>query len=151
VLAAKAQEAEEALICGATELDMVINIGDVKNKEFSRVQKEIEELKRIAGPQILKVIVETCYLEREEKITLCKIVSDAGADYIKTSTGFGSAGATMEDILLFKEHIAPNVKIKAAGGIKTKADMEAFLNAGCDRLGTSSAIAILTGQTGSSY
>jgi deoxyribose-phosphate aldolase len=151
VLAAKAQEAEEALICGATELDMVINIGDVKNKEFSRVQKEIEELKRIAGPQILKVIIETGYLEREEKITLCKIVSDAGADYIKTSTGFGSAGATMEDILLFKEHIAPNVKIKAAGGIKTKADMEAFLNAGCDRLGTSSALAILTGQDSKGY
>jgi deoxyribose-phosphate aldolase len=148
---AKAREAEEALSSGALELDMVINIGDVKHKEFSKVEKEIEELKRIAGPNILKVIVETCYLEQEEKITLCKIVSNAGADYIKTSTGFGSAGADIEDILLFKEHIGPNVKIKAAGGIKTKEDMEAFLNFGCDRLGTSSALAILTGKAGNGY
>jgi deoxyribose-phosphate aldolase len=149
--AAKAKEAEEALNSGALELDMVINIGDVKNKEFSKVEKEIEELKRIAGSNILKVIVETCYLEQEEKITLCKIVSNAGADYIKTSTGFGSAGADIEDILLFKEHIGPNVKIKAAGGIKTKEDMETFLNFGCDRLGTSSALAILTGQGNKGY
>jgi len=144
VTAAKIREAEDALASGAAELDMVINIADVKNGAFDAVRDEISALKKIARDKILKVIVETCYLTQEEKIRLCGIVSEAGADYIKTSTGFGSGGALMEDILLFKEHIGPKVKIKAAGGIKTREDMEAFLSAGCERLGTSSALAILT-------
>ena len=148
---AKIKEAEQALACGASELDMVINIGHVKNGNYDNVLDEIKALKKITGDKILKVIIETCYLTNEEKICLCKIVSEAGADFIKTSTGFGSAGAVMEDIVLFKEHIAPNVKIKAAGGIKTREDMEAFINAGCERLGTSSAISILEGSTAQAY
>ena len=149
--AAKAAESHAAIDSGANELDMVINITDVKNKAFGEVEAEIVALKKIAGNRIFKVIVETCYLTEEEKITLCKIVTDSGADYIKTSTGFGTAGATMEDILLFKEHIGPNVKIKAAGGIRTREDMVAFLEAGCSRLGTSSAVKLLTGGTASGY
>jgi deoxyribose-phosphate aldolase len=148
VTAAKIREAEEAIKDGASELDMVINLGDLKNGRFDAVEEEIRGLKKTAGSLILKVIVETCYLSREEKIRLCGIVSSAGADYIKTSTGFGTAGAVMEDILLFKEHIGPGVKIKAAGGIKTREDMEGFLNAGCDRIGASSAVALLTAGGG---
>jgi len=151
VSAAKANEAERALLSGATELDMVINIGEVKNGSFDKVQEEISLLKRTAGDKILKVIVETCYLGKDDKIRLCEIVSKAGADYIKTSTGFGSAGATIDDILLFKEHIDPGVKIKAAGGIKTREDLVAFISAGCARIGTSSALAILSGQGGKAY
>ena len=149
--AVKMREAEEALGNGAAELDMVINIGDIKNENFSAVLNEIKSLKRIAGKRILKVIIETCFLTKDEKISLCKTVTEAGADYIKTSTGFGSAGANMEDILLFKENVGPGVKIKAAGGIKTREDMEAYLTAGCDRLGTSSAVSILAGQGGGAY
>ena len=149
--AIKMREAEEALANGAAELDMVINLGDVKNGDFNSVLNEIKAVKRIAGKKILKVIIETCYLEQDEKIRLCKIVSEAGADFIKTSTGFGPSGAKLEDILLFKEHIGPGVKMKAAGGIKTKEDMEAFISAGCERLGTSSALTILSGKTGSGY
>lgn len=100
-------------------------------------------LKEICGGCILKVIVETCYLTEEEKIAMCRTVTKAGADYIKTSTGFGTGGAVLEDILLFQKHIGPGVKIKAAGGIRTKEDMETFLNAGCDRIGTSSAAGVL--------
>jgi len=151
VSAAKQREAEAALADGAAELDMVINIGDVKNGAFKKVEEEIACLKKIAGKNILKVIVETCYLTQEEKIRLCQIVTSSGADYIKTSTGFGTAGATLFDVLLFKEHIGPGVKIKAAGGVKTREDLEKFLDAGCDRIGTSSAIAILTGGQASAY
>jgi len=151
VSAAKQREAEAALADGAAELDMVINIGDVKNGAFTKVEEEISCLKKIAGKNILKVIVETCYLAQEEKIRLCQIVTSAGADYIKTSTGFGTAGAALSDVLLFKEHIGPRVKIKAAGGVKTREDLEKFLDAGCDRIGTSSAIAILTGGGASGY
>ena len=146
VTAAKVREAEYALSAGAAELDMVINIGDIKNSAFDKVEEEIALLKKTAGNKILKVIVETCYLSREEKIRLCQIVSKAGADYIKTSTGFGSAGAVIDDILLFKEHISPGVKIKAAGGIKTRDDMVKFLEQGCSRLGTSSAVALLANR-----
>ena len=148
---AKVREAEAALSDGAGELDMVINLGDVKNSAFDRVEDEISALKKIAGGKILKVIVETCYLTQEEKIRLCKIVTSAGADYIKTSTGFGTAGAAIEDVLLFKGHIGPGVKIKAAGGVKTRDDLEKFLAAGCERIGTSSAIALLTGGGASAY
>jgi deoxyribose-phosphate aldolase len=151
VSAVKQREAEAALAGGAAELDMVINIGDVKNGAFEKVREEISSLKKIAGKNILKVIVETCYLTREEKIRLCKIVTSAGADYIKTSTGFGTAGAAIEDVLLFKEHIGSDVKIKAAGGVKTREDLEKFMEAGCDRIGTSSAVALLTGGGASGY
>lgn len=139
----KVCEARTALRDGADELDMVINLGDVKNRDFEKVYEEIRALREIAGSRILKVIVETCYLTRDEKIRLCEIVTKAGADYIKTSTGFGTAGATMEDILLFKEHIGSSVKIKAAGGIRTREDLEAFIQAGCSRIGTSSAVKLL--------
>ncbi|MDR2618263.1 MAG: deoxyribose-phosphate aldolase [Treponema sp.] len=140
---AKVLEAEEALKAGAAELDMVINIGDVKNGYYDKVLAEIKAIKKTAGDKILKVIVETCYLTREEKIRMCEIVTNAGADYIKTSTGLGPAGATLEDILLFKEHIGPGVKMKAAGGVRTREEMAAYLEAGCDRIGTSS-ISVLT-------
>lgn len=140
---AKICEARTALRDGADELDMVINLGDVKNRDFDKVYEEIRALRETAGSRILKVIVETCYLTRDEKIRLCEIVTKAGADYIKTSTGFGTAGATMEDILLFKEHIGSSVKIKAAGGIRTREDLEAFIQAGCSRIGTSSAVKLL--------
>ncbi len=141
--AAKAAETKEALKDGAEEIDMVVNIGDVKSGLFEKVEEEIRMLKEICGGCILKVIVETCYLTEEEKIAMCRTVTKAGADYIKTSTGFGTGGAVLEDILLFQKHIGPGVKIKAAGGIRTKEDMETFLNAGCDRIGTSSAAGVL--------
>ena len=139
----KVCEARTALRDGADELDTVINLGDVKNRDFEKVYEEIRALRETAGSRILKVIVETCYLTRDEKIRLCEIVTKAGADYIKTSTGFGTAGATMEDILLFKEHIGSSVKIKAAGGIRTREDLEVFIQAGCSRIGTSSAVKLL--------
>lgn len=137
---AKLAEIHLAVEEGATELDMVINISDVKNGDYQAVEDEIRALKQAVGQRVLKVIVETCYLTQEEKIAMCHAVTNAGADYIKTSTGFGTAGADLEDIKLFKEHIGPNVKIKAAGGIRTPEAMEQFLAAGCDRIGTSSAI-----------
>ncbi|MCL2834747.1 MAG: deoxyribose-phosphate aldolase [Treponema sp.] len=148
---AKITEAKIALGSGASELDMVINIGAVKSGNFEAVLEEVKALREVARDRILKVIVETCYLTMEEKIRLCKIVTESGADYIKTSTGFGSAGATLDDVLLFRMNIGPNVKIKAAGGIKTREDMAAYLGAGCDRLGTSSALAILAGQGAGTY
>jgi deoxyribose-phosphate aldolase len=151
VSAAKLCEAEAALADGANELDMVINLGDVKNGAFEKVEKEISALKKTAGGKILKVIVETCYLTGEEKLRLCGVVTRAGADYIKTSTGFGTAGASIEDALLFKERVGPGVRIKAAGGVKTREDLEKFLNAGCDRIGTSSAVALLAGGGASGY
>lgn len=142
--AVKAFETEQAIKDGADEVDMVINISDVKSGYFDRITAEIALLKKTAGDKILKVIIETCYLTEEEKITLCKCVTDGGADYIKTSTGFGTAGAKLEDIQLFKKHIGENVKMKAAGGVKNKADLEMFLSEGCERIGTSSAVKILT-------
>jgi len=147
----KAAEAKIAIADGADELDMVINITDVKNGAFENIETEIAELRKIAERQILKVIIETCYLTEQEKITLCRIVTSAGADYIKTSTGLGTAGATMEDVLLFKEHVGPGVLIKAAGGIRSREDMAAFLEAGCSRLGTSSAVKLLTGGKADAY
>ena len=130
---------------------MVINISDVKNGDYDKVTKEIADLKEVCGDKILKVIIETCYLTEEEKISMCKAVTEAGADYIKTSTGFGTAGATIEDIRLFKKHIGPNVKMKAAGGVKTIADLEMFINEGCDRIGTSSAVNMLKGEEVTGY
>jgi len=147
----KAAAARAAVDDGADELDMVVNISDVRNAAFAEVKTEIAELRKIAGSRILKVIIETCYLSEPEKVELCRIVTEAGADYIKTSTGLGTAGATMEDVLLFKANIGKEVKIKAAGGIRAREDMVAFLEAGCDRLGTSSAVKLLTGGAAQGY
>ena len=120
---AKVLEAKQAIENGANEVDMVINISDVKNGDYDKVTAEIKAIKEAVGDKILKVIIETCFLTGEEKIAMCKCVTDAKADYIKTSTGFGTAGATIEDIKLFKQHIGENVKIKAAGGVKTVEDL----------------------------
>lgn len=136
---AKAKEAELALAAGAAEIDMVINIAALKNGDDNTVLSDIKALRKVCGSAILKVIVETCYLTEDEKIRVCKLVTEGGADYIKTSTGFGSAGAQLEDIALFKKHIGPNVKIKAAGGIRTREQMVAFLESGCNRIGCSAA------------
>jgi len=150
ITAAKILETERAILSGANEIDMVINVGDVKSKNFDYVLEEIKLIKKaclsaaVNREIILKVIIETCYLTEDEKIRLCKIVTEAGADYIKTSTGFGTAGAALADIELFKKHIGSNVKIKAAGGIKTREDMEAFISAGADRIGTSAGVKLLS-------
>ena len=141
--ASKLFETREALHNGASEIDMVVNLGDVKEGNFDKVTEEIRELKKACGDKILKVIIETCYLTEEEKIELCHCVTDGGADFIKTSTGFGSAGATFDDIKLFREHIGPGVKIKAAGGIRTYEDIVTYIELGCDRLGCSAAIKVL--------
>lgn len=151
VTAAKAEEIKEALKDGADEIDMVVNISDVKNHRYDRVEEEIRALKDACGGHILKVIVEACYLTREEKIAMCRAVTAAGADYIKTSTGFGTGGATEEDVKLFSEHIGPGVSIKAAGGVKTREDLETFLALGCERIGTSSAVSILAGEGAKEY
>jgi deoxyribose-phosphate aldolase len=139
----KAEECRTALADGADEFDMVINISDVKNKEFDKIEREISILKKAIGEKILKVIIETCYLTDEEKIILCEVVTRTGADYIKTSTGFGSGGAALEDIKLFKKHLGSNIKIKAAGGIKTLEDIEKFILEGCSRIGSSSAVELV--------
>lgn len=143
---AKVQEVKTAMEDGVSEIDMVVNISDVKNGDYEKVEEEIKALREACGTKILKVIIENCYLTEEEKIAMCKAVTNAKADYIKTSTGFGTGGATLEDVILMKNNIGPEVKIKAAGGIRTKEDMVAFVEAGCSRLGTSSAIDILVGQ-----
>ena len=135
--AVKAAETEDALAGGASEIDMVINIGWAKEGRWDDITEEIRTLKKICGEHILKVIVETCYLTDEEKTALCGCVTEAGADYIKTSTGFGTAGATFDDVALFARHVGEGVKIKAAGGIGSLADAEKFLELGADRLGTS--------------
>lgn len=149
--AAKITEAETAISDGADEIDMVINISDAKNGDFDRITSEITALKSVIGEKILKVIIETCYLTEEEKINLCECVTIGGADFIKTSTGFGSGGAVLSDIELFRRHIGENVRMKAAGGVRTREDLEAFINAGCDRIGTSGAVAILAGEENNAY
>ena len=136
----KVAETMQALKDGASEIDMVINICDVKNKDYDKVEQEIAALKKATGDHILKVIIETCYLTEKEKIAMCQAVTNAKADFIKTSTGFGTAGATLEDVKLMKEHIGADVKIKAAGGIRSRKEMEDYIKAGCSRIGTSSAI-----------
>ena len=147
----KAFETKDALENGASEIDMVINIGWLKDKKYDLVENEIRKLKEICGDKILKVIIETCFLTDEEKIKMCEIVTNAGADYIKTSTGFGGAGATFDDIKLFAEHIGPNVKMKAAGGISSISDAETFLNLGADRLGTSRIVKIVKNDESTGY
>ena len=133
----KCFEASDAVENGADEIDMVINIGWVKDGLYEQVLDEIKAIKEHCGGKLLKVIIETCMLTDAEKIELCRVVSESGADYIKTSTGFGGGGATREDVALFKAHVAPHVKIKAAGGIADLNDARDFIALGADRLGTS--------------
>ena len=135
--ASKCFMASDAVENGADEVDMVINIGWAKEGKFDAVRDEIAAVKKACKGKLLKVIIETCLLTDEEKIALCKAVSDSGADYIKTSTGFSTAGATFHDVELFARHVAPHVKIKAAGGISSLADAEEFIRLGASRLGTS--------------
>ena len=135
--AAKCFEASDAVANGASEIDMVINIGWVKDGLYDKVLSEIRDVKGHCRGKLLKVIIETCLLTDAEKIELCRVVSESGADYIKTSTGFGGGGATREDVALFKKHVAPHVKIKAAGGIADLTDAKDFIALGADRLGTS--------------
>ena len=135
--AAKCFEASDAVANGASEIDMVINIGWVKDGLYDKVLSEIRDVKGHCHGKLLKVIIETCLLTDAEKIELCRVVSESGADYIKTSTGFGGGGATREDVALFKKHVAPHVKIKAAGGIADLNDAKDFIALGADRLGTS--------------
>lgn len=139
---AKVFEAKDAIKNGADEIDMVMNLGYVKEKLFSQQLIEIEKIKEVCGKKILKVIVETCLLTKDEKIKMCEIVTASGADFIKTSTGFSKSGATFEDVELFSKHIGKNVKIKAAGGISTLEDAEKFISLGAERLGTSKIVAI---------
>lgn len=144
--AVKCFGAADAVKNGADEIDMVINLGWVKNGDFDAVTSEIAAVKQACSGKLLKVIIETCYLSDDEKIKLCGCVTRGGADYIKTSTGFGTGGARIEDIRLFSEHIGSGVKMKAAGGVKTREDLEMFLEAGCSRIGTSSAVKLLKGK-----
>ena len=130
---------------------MVINVTWAVNGAFDKITAEIAALKQTVGDKILKVIIETCYLNEEQKTALCRCVNEAGADFIKTSTGFGTVGAVMEDIELFKRHIGCGVRIKAAGGVRTREDMVAFIEAGCDRIGTSGAVKVLAGETADGY
>lgn len=140
---AKEYETEDAIGNGASEIDMVINIGWLKDRLYDQIEEEIRTLKNVCGDKILKVIIETCFLTEEEKIKMCEIVTRAEADYIKTSTGFGGAGATFADVELFARHVGPAVKIKAAGGIASLEDAEKFLELGADRLGTSRIIKLI--------
>ena len=135
--AVKVFETEDAVANGADEIDMVINIGWLKDREYDRILDEIRRVKAACAGRILKVIIETCLLSEEEKIRMCGIVTEAGADFIKTSTGFSTAGATFDDIRLFAEHVGEGVRMKAAGGIKSFGDAEEFIRLGADRLGTS--------------
>ncbi|MBR5293679.1 MAG: deoxyribose-phosphate aldolase [Oscillospiraceae bacterium] len=143
--AVKCFEASDAVDNGADEIDMVINIGWAKDAKWDELTAEIAAIKTACKGRVLKVIIETCLLTEEEKIALCKCVSDSGADYIKTSTGFSKAGATFEDVALFAKHVAPHVKIKAAGGISSLDDAEKFIALGADRLGTSRIVKIAKG------
>lgn len=141
----KVFETKNAIENGADEIDMVINIGALKDKNYDLVLSEISAVKEACGQRILKVIIETCLLTEEEKIKMCQLITEAGADFIKTSTGFSKAGATFEDVALFAKHVGPDVKIKAAGGISSFADAEEFLRLGASRLGTSRLVKIEKG------
>lgn len=141
--AVKEFETKDALKKGADEIDMVINLGWVKDGRFDLVEKEIRTLKDACGGNVLKVIIETCLLTEDGKVKMCEVVTNSGADFIKTSTGFSTSGATFADVALFKEHVGPQVKIKAAGGISSFADAEKFVELGADRLGTSRLVKIM--------
>lgn len=144
--ACKVFETRDAIDNGADEIDMVINVGQLRSGNEDYVLNEIREIKKACGEKILKVIIETCLLTREEKITMCRLVTEAGADYIKTSTGFSTAGATFEDVALFAQYVGPDVKIKAAGGISSIADAEKFIELGASRLGTSRIVKIVKAE-----
>ena len=149
--AVKEFETKQAIAEGASEIDMVINIGWLKDKKYDAVLNEIKTLKAACGNRILKVIIETCLLTDEEKVKMCEIVTEAGADFIKTSTGFSKAGATFSDIALFAQHVGPNVQMKAAGGIASLDDAKKFLSLGATRLGTSRIVKLMKGISGSGY
>ncbi|MBQ3016791.1 MAG: deoxyribose-phosphate aldolase [Clostridia bacterium] len=149
--AVKVFETEDAVKGGADEIDMVINIGDLKAKKYDAITEEIKAIKAACGTKILKVIIETCLLTDDEKIKMCEIVTAAGADYIKTSTGFSTAGATKDDVALFAKHVGEGVLIKAAGGIASLADAEDFIALGASRLGTSRIVKIAKNEQGSGY
>lgn len=144
--ASKVFECQDAIKNGADEIDMVINLTDVKNGKFDAIEAEIRQIKEVCQDHILKVIVETCQLTKDELIELCGVVTRSGADFIKTSTGFSTAGATFEDVSLMAEHVDPKVKIKAAGGISSLEDAERFINLGASRLGTSRIIKLVKNQ-----
>ena len=144
--AVKEFETKDAIANGASEIDMVINIGWLRDRHYQLVENEIRTVKAACGEKILKVIVETCLLTDEEKVKMCELVTKAGADYIKTSTGFSTGGATFADVELFAKHIGPNVKIKAAGGIASLDDAEKFLSLGADRLGTSRIVKLVKNE-----
>ena len=144
--AAKVFMAKNALENGASEVDMVINIGWVKDKKYDQVLDEIRQVKAAVGSHVLKVIIETCLLTEEEKIRMCEVVSESGADFIKTSTGFSTGGATFEDVALMVKHVSGNLKVKASGGISSLEDAEKFLELGAERLGTSRVIKILEAE-----
>lgn len=150
--ATKVFETKDAIENGAKEIDMVINVGQLKAKNYDYVLNEIKEIKAVCQDKILKVIIETCLLTDEEKIKMCEIVTESGADFIKTSTGFSTAGATFDDVELFAKHVGENVRIKAAGGISSLGDAEKFMELGATRLGTSRIVKIVKNQdTGSGY
>ena len=149
--AVKVFETTDAIANGADEIDMVINIGLLRAGKDKKVRKEIEAIKNACRGRILKVIIETCLLTEEEKIRMCRIVTEAGADFIKTSTGFSTAGATFDDVALFAAHIGPDVKIKAAGGISSIADAEKFMELGASRLGTSRIVKIVKAEKAEGY
>lgn len=149
--AVKAFEAKNAVENGADEIDMVINVGYAKSGRFDEILDEIKEVKSACGDKILKVIIETCLLTDEEKIEMCRVVTESGADFIKTSTGFSKGGATREDISLFAKHIGPDVKMKAAGGIRSFEDAEDYLALGCERLGTSAIVKLVKNQVVAGY
>ena len=144
--AVKVFETEDAIKNGANEIDMVINITDVKNRNYRSILDEIKAIHRACNGKILKVIIETCLLTEEEKIKMCEVVTESGAEYIKTSTGFSTGGATFEDIALMKKYVGKDVKIKAAGGISSLEDAEKFIELGADRLGTSRIVKIIKGE-----
>lgn len=149
--ATKVFETSDAVKNGADEIDMVINVGMLKAGEYDYVLNEIKEIKKACGGKLLKVIIETCFLTDEEKIKMCEIVTKSGAEYIKTSTGFGTGGATFEDVELFAKHIGEGVKIKAAGGISSLDDAEKFVSLGASRLGTSRMIKLVKGEMAKGY
>ena len=149
--ATKVFETKDAIANGADEIDMVINLGYVKDGRFDVLLDEIRQIKGACGSHILKVIVETCLLTEEEKIRLCQIVTESGADFIKTSTGFSSAGATIDDVALFRQYVGPQVRIKAAGGISSLEDAERFIELGATRLGTSRIIKLIKNEEAHGY
>ena len=149
--AVKCFETAEALREGADEIDMVIHVGDLKAGNDDKILEEIRAIKKVCGEKILKVIIETCLLTEDEKLRMCRIVTDSGADYIKTSTGFSTAGATREDVALMRANVGAHVKVKAAGGIASLQDAEDFINLGADRLGTSRVVKIIKNTDNGGY